>query len=126
VVDPAAIRTNFEILSARAGCVVVEGAGGWLTPISASHTMEDVALALGLPVLLVVGLRLGCLSHALLTARAVSSSGLRLAHWVANQIDPAFERCSENVATLSAALGPPLAVVRHLSVDADPVITVSL
>lgn len=111
VIDPLRITREYAAIASTADCVVVEGAGGWLTPIGATRTMEDIAMALALPVVLVVGLRLGCLSHAQLTARAVHASGLELAHWVANEIDPAFERRNENLATLSALLGPPLAVL---------------
>jgi dethiobiotin synthetase len=83
-------------LAALADLVIVEGAGGWYSPIGRpgddgpTGTMQDVAVALRLPVLLVVGLRLGCLSHALLTAHAVQMSGLDLAGWIANPVDPAF------------------------------------
>lgn len=126
VIDPAVIRREFDKLRAQADCVVVEGAGGWLAPISRTQTMEDVALALDLPVILVVGLRLGCLSHAMLTAKAVRASGLRLVHWIANAIEPQFERSTENLAWLSAALGPPLAVVPHSLHRADTTIHVSL
>ena len=126
VIDPALICRKFLELAAGAEAVIVEGAGGWLAPISRTRTMEEVALALRLPVLMVVGLRLGCLSHALLTARAVLASGLPLAHWIANEIDPRFEQSSENVARLSAALGPPLAVVPNSRAAADTTIPVSL
>lgn len=126
VIDPARIRAEFEKLAAQADCVVVEGAGGWLAPISATQTMEAVAKALDLPVVLVVGLRLGCLSHALLTAQAVRASGLELAAWVANSIEPQFERAAENVARLSAALGPPLAVMPNSLHPVDITIPVSL
>ena len=126
VIDPAAISRKFLELAAVTEGVVVEGAGGWLAPISRTRTMEDVAVALRLPVLMVVGLRLGCLSHALLTARAVLASGLPLAHWIANEIDPRFEQSSENVALLSAALGPPLAVVPNSRAATDATIPVSL
>ena len=125
-IDPGHIRREFDKLAAQADCVIVEGAGGWLAPISGTQTMEAVALALELPVLLVVGLRLGCLSHALLTAQAVRASGLKLAHWIANAIEPQFERSAENLARLSAALGPPLAVVPHSLQRADTTIHVSL
>jgi dethiobiotin synthetase len=125
-IDPAAIRREFEKLASRADCVVVEGAGGWLAPISGTRTMEAVALALDLPVVLVVGLRLGCLNHALLTANAVRASGLELACWVANSIEPQFERAAENVARLSAALGPPLAVVPNSLLDVSFLLPVSL
>lgn len=126
VIDPAVIRREFEKITSLADCVVVEGAGGWWAPISRTQTMEDIALALDLPVILVVGLRLGCLNHALLTASAVRASGLKLAHWIANGIEPRFERSAENVARLSAALGPPLAVVPHSLHRADIAIHVSL
>ncbi len=126
VIDPAVICRKFEELTALADAVVVEGAGGWLAPISRTRTMEEVAQALRLPVLLVVGLRLGCLNHALLTARAVRASGLPLISWVANEIDPRFEQSAENVALLSAALGPPLAVVPASCTAAETTIPVSL
>ena len=125
-IDPAVITREFAKLASLADCVVVEGAGGWLAPISGSQTMEAVALALDLPVVLVVGLRLGCLNHALLTAQAVRSSGLTLAHWVANTIEPQFERATENVARLSSVLGPPLAVVPNSLQDAHLLVSVSL
>ena len=126
VIDPAKIRAEFDILAQAADYVIVEGAGGWLAPISATQTMEDVAIALDLPVILVVGLRLGCLNHAQLTARAVQASGLQLAHWLANEIDPGFERRAENLATLSASLGPALAVVPHSATPPAMTIPLSL
>ena len=94
--------------------LLVEGAGGWLAPIDDGQTMEDLALALRLPVVLVVGLRLGCLNHALLTARAVTASGLALAGWIGNSIDPAFARREANLETLARGLASePLAVFGH-------------
>jgi len=94
--------------------LVVEGAGGWLAPLSATDAISDLALAVGLPVLLVVGLRLGCLNHAELTAREIRRSGLRWAGWVANAIDPTMRRCEENVSTLTLRFGePPLARFGH-------------
>lgn len=107
-VDLAVIRRTFEALRARADVTVVEGAGGWLAPIGDRETMADVATTLGLPVVLVVGLRLGCLSHALLTAEAIASRGLRLAGWVANHVLPQFEHAAENLATLERRLPAPL------------------
>ncbi len=82
------IRKRFCELSEGIDFVVVEGVGGWLVPIDAEQTMQDVAIDLGLPVVLVVAIRLGCLNHALLTAAAIRKSGLRLAGWVANRVDP--------------------------------------
>jgi dethiobiotin synthetase len=113
-IDIGTIVQEFDALKAQADCVVVEGTGGWLVPIGGGQTMADVAVALGLPVVLVVGLRLGCLNHAALTAQAITSSGLRLDHWIANEIDPAFARRDENLATLTELLGEPLAVLPHV------------
>lgn len=102
------IRTAFDALTRDAGTVVVEGVGGWQLPLSETLELPDLVRELELPVLLVVGLRLGCLNHALLTARAVRADGLELLGWVANAIDPAFERPEANLATLEAELGAPL------------------
>ena len=91
-------------------CLVVEGAGGWLAPITAELSVSDLALAVGLPVVVVVGMRLGCLNHAQLTVREISRSGLPLAGWVANQIDATMARVDENLSMLTKRLGgPPLA-----------------
>lgn len=112
VIDLALLRQRFDSLAAAADCVIVEGAGGWLAPIGDSATMADLAAALSLPVLLVVGLRLGCLNHACLTRESVTARGVTFAGWLANAIDPNFERATENLATLTARLGgPPLARV---------------
>jgi len=90
--------------------LVVEGAGGWLAPISHELSISDLGQALGLPVLVVVGMRLGCLNHAQLTCRDILRSGLPLAGWVANDIDPDMLRRDENLRLLTARLGgPPLA-----------------
>ena len=86
-IEIAAIRAHYARLAAHADDVVVEGIGGWLVPINRTQTMADVARALELPVILVVGMRLGCLNHALLTQRAITASGCRLVAWVANRVD---------------------------------------
>jgi dethiobiotin synthetase len=98
----------FEKLRAIAGTVVVEGVGGFLVPLNESQDAGHLAQMLGLPVVLVVGMRLGCLNHALLTEEALLSRGLRLAGWVANRVDPDMERCGENIAFLERTLGAPL------------------
>ncbi|MBT9594553.1 MAG: dethiobiotin synthase [Vitreoscilla sp.] len=95
-------------LETMADALVVEGAGGWRVPLSESETLADVARALGAPVLLVVGLRLGCLNHAVLTAEAIRADGLPLVGWVANHIDPQMTAADENLAYLRGALGAPL------------------
>ena len=113
-IDTQVIRESFETLMQAADFVVTEGAGGWLAPIGDTQTMADVAIALELPVVLVVGLRLGCLNHSLLTRQAIEASGLRFAGWIGNAIDPKFERREENIATLERMLGcTPLGVLNY-------------
>ena len=102
------IRGTYTELCKGADTVLVEGVGGWQVPLAPALELPDLARELDLPVILVVGLRLGCLNHALLTARAVAADGLHLAGWVANAVDPAFERPEANVATLEAELHAPL------------------
>jgi dethiobiotin synthetase len=84
--------------------VVVEGVGGWMVPISATRTMADVAAAIGLPVVMVVGVRLGCINHALLTAAAIEAADVQFGGWIANRLDPACEAAEETVAALRERL----------------------
>lgn len=107
-IDIAAIVRSYQTLAAEADAVVVEGAGGFHVPLTDTHTGADLAQALALPVVLVVGLRLGCLNHALLTAEAIRARGLTLVGWVANRVDPEMEAADENIAYLRARLGAPL------------------
>lgn len=98
----------------QADLVIVEGAGGFCVPLGEDRGFDDLAVELGLPVLLVVGMRLGCINHALLTAEAIASRGLTLAGWVANRIDPDMSRFEENLAALRTRLRAPLlGVVPH-------------
>ena len=96
------------VLNSAADVVVVEGIGGWMTPINQSETMADVAKQLGLPVVLVIGIRLGCLNHSLLTYNAIRKSGLPLAGWIANQIDKNMLSLEENIAYLQQQIDAPL------------------
>jgi dethiobiotin synthetase len=106
------IADAFSRLRTAADAIVVEGAGGALVPIDGAHDMLDVAAACELPVLLVVGMRLGCLNHALLTALAVQRRGLVLAGWVANELPPGMPFVEQNVEALTERLGcAPAAVV---------------
>ncbi|MDH3562889.1 MAG: dethiobiotin synthase [Gammaproteobacteria bacterium] len=102
------ILDDFERLKEKSSWVVVEGVGGWRVPLGEKLTIADVARAMQLPVILVVGLRLGCLNHALLTVEAIRRDGLELAGWVANAIDPAMSHAQENVQTLEKRLPAPL------------------
>jgi dethiobiotin synthetase len=104
----APIVQAFGQLTRTSDLVVVEGAGGWHAPINESETMADVAAALDVPVILVVGLRLGCLNHALLTAQAIEARGLTCAGWIGNHVQPSFAHADENITTLQARLPAPL------------------
>ncbi|MCE5181273.1 MAG: dethiobiotin synthase [Betaproteobacteria bacterium] len=103
-----AIVDAFRQLQEMADVVVVEGVGGFAVPLNEREDTADLAQQLGLPVILVVGLRLGCLNHALLTAEAIRQRGLRLAGWVANQIEPGMPFLQENIAALEYRLAAPL------------------
>ena len=107
-IDIAAIVQAYQALAAQADAVVVEGAGGFHVPLSPTETGADLAVALNLPMVLVVGLRLGCLNHALLTAEAMAARGLTLAGWVANRVDPEMMAPDDNIAWLQQRLGAPL------------------
>lgn len=102
------IEERFHRLQGCAECVVVEGVGGWQAPLDQEQTMAQLAQRLGLPVILVVGVRLGCLNHALLSHEAILASGLECAGWVANQLDPHMEYVQENIDYLRAHLRAPL------------------
>jgi len=99
---------GFHALLRKSPWVVVEGVGGWLAPLSSDLTVRDLAVAYRLPVILVVGLRLGCLNHALLTVDSIQKSGLTLSGWVANQIDPSMTHLQENIAALERLIHAPL------------------
>ena len=87
------------ILAKQAQFTLIEGAGGWRVPLSGQDSLSGLAQVLDLPVILIVGVRLGCISHALLTAEAIARDGLQLAGWVANIIGPKTSRLEENLAT---------------------------
>lgn len=112
-IDIARIVETYAALAARYRCVIVEGAGGWRTPIDDhTGTLAVVAQALRLPVVLVVGLRLGCLNHALLSAEAILADGVRFAGWIGNALTSDMPVVAENVATLRRRLpGPCLGLV---------------
>jgi len=102
------ILTAYQQLAAQAQAVVVEGVGGFRVPLSDTLDTSDLAQALGLPVMLVVGLKLGCINHALLTVDAIQARGLRLAGWVANQVEADMLAVQANVDTLSQRIAAPL------------------
>ncbi|NLY12164.1 MAG: dethiobiotin synthase [Gammaproteobacteria bacterium] len=104
------------VVQQQADFTLIEGAGGWRVPISNTEFLSDFAVALQLPVILVVGVKLGCINHAFLTAQAILNDGLELAGWVANVVDPHCARLAENLVTLRQLMPAPcLAEVPYLS-----------
>lgn len=101
VIDGSALVAHVQALAQRADVLVVEGVGGFCVPLNQEWDTADLAQALALPVILVVGLRLGCINHALLTAEAIQNRGLRLAGWVANTVDPAMTQAQATLVTLA-------------------------
>ena len=107
-ISPTVLTTAYQQVAAQAEAVVVEGVGGFRVPLTDDFDTADFSVALGLDVILVVGLRLGCLNHALLTAEAIAARGLRLTGWVANQIDPEMPHQADNVQALQQRLSAPM------------------
>jgi dethiobiotin synthetase len=119
-VDLDVLDRAFDRLSLQSDVIVVEGAGGWLAPIDATRSFADLAARWQAEVVLVVGMRLGCLNHALLTAESIERRGLRLSGWVANTIDPQFERLADNVSTLRARIAAPCLGFLPFDAQFDP------
>ena len=118
-IDIGTIDSCYQKISSI-GRVVVEGVGGWRVPIGPERTMADVAALLRLPIVLVVGMRLGCINHALLTAEVVAADGLELAGWVANTVVRDMARHSETIAAIEQRLGaPPLVTIPYLPAPAS-------
>ncbi len=106
-VDFAMIDSAYRQIADHSDIIIVEGVGGWAVPLGEDRDVADLAALLGLPVILVVGLKLGCLNHARLTAAAITAAAMPLAGWIGSGIDPAFVAAAENVATLKALLPAP-------------------
>lgn len=114
-------------LAAQADMVIVEGTGGFRVPLNDIEDGADLAMQLNLPVILVVGMRLGCMNHALLTAEAIANCGLKLAGWVANCVDEQMPMLNENIAALQQRLGAPLlGVVPHYQLPDAAIIATHL
>ena len=119
-IDLTTIVRAYGALKAKADLVVVEGVGGWRVPLGVDFSLSDLPTALELPVILVVGLKLGCLNHALLTAESIQSSDTRLIGWIGNQVDPEMLVLDANLATLTALIDAPcLGIVPWLD-QAEP------
>jgi len=110
------ILESYRELAAQADVVIVEGAGGFQVPLNEAEDTTDLVVALGLPVIVVVGMRLGCLNHALLTVRAINDCGLKCAGWVANVVDAEMAALEENIQSLQQRINAPLlGIVPHQS-----------
>jgi dethiobiotin synthetase len=106
-IDFEVLDRAYERLRLRAEVLIVEGAGGWLAPLDATRGFADLAVRWQMDVVLVVGMRLGCLNHALLTVESIERRGLRLRGWIANAIDAEFERLPENISSLERRIAAP-------------------
>lgn len=116
-IDMRRILTSYQELAGQADEVIVEGAGGFLVPLNEALTFADVVRELDIPVILVVGMRLGCINHALLTMSAIGAHQIECAGWVANVLDEKMPALQENIDTLRACIGAPLlGIVPHLEV----------
>ena len=107
-IEADVILHAYEQLQRQADITVVEGVGGWLVPVNDKQTVADLVEAMGLPVILVVGMRLGCINHALLTAENIKHRGVRLLGWVANVIEPNMAHLDENIESIAQHIHAPL------------------
>ncbi|MBD2796991.1 ATP-dependent dethiobiotin synthetase BioD [Xenorhabdus sp. 18] len=107
-IDFSVLSQGLDVLVKKADWVLVEGAGGWYTPLSEKTTFADWVIQMDLPVILTVGVKLGCINHAALTVNAIHASGLKLAGWVANEIEPAGKYQADYLATLRHMIPAPL------------------
>ncbi|MDX8385102.1 MAG: dethiobiotin synthase [Gallionella sp.] len=113
------IVAAYREIAEQADEVIVEGAGGFIVPLNDTQTSADLAKELGLPVIVIVGMRLGCLNHGQLTVRALDDYGLKCAGWVANVVDKDMPALQENIAALRERIAAPLLGVVPFMVDAD-------
>ena len=115
-IDLEVIQQAYTQLVCLADVLIVEGAGGFCVPLNKTQTLADLAVLLNVPMILVVGMRLGCINHALLTVEAIQARGLKLAGWIANEIEPNFTMFDENLSSLQQRIAAPcLSVVRWQS-----------
>jgi len=119
-IDFDVLDRAFNRLKMQSEALIVEGAGGWLAPLDATRGFADLAVHWQMDIVLVVGMRLGCLNHALLTAESIERRGLRLRGWVANSIDPRFERPTENLSSLTNRISAPCLGYFSFEPHADP------
>jgi dethiobiotin synthetase len=118
-IEKPRIESAFQQLAEQSDVVIVEGVGGWRMRLAADLQLSDIVKSLQLQVILVVGLRLGCINHALLSAEGIRSDGLRLAGWVANQIDPEYSMVDQTLELLSGEMRAPLIGMVPYAVEYD-------
>jgi dethiobiotin synthetase len=118
-IDFSVLDRAYERLRMQSQALIVEGAGGWLAPLDSARVFADLAVHWQMDVVLVVGMRLGCLNHALLTEESIERRGLNLRGWVANSIDPSFERVTENISTLENRISAPCLGIFAFEPQAD-------
>jgi dethiobiotin synthetase len=118
-IDFSVLDRAYERLRMQSQALIVEGAGGWLAPLDSSRAFADLAVHWQMDVVLVVGMRLGCLNHALLTVESVERRGLNLRGWVANSIDLKFERVTENISSLENRISAPCLGIFAFEPEAD-------
>lgn len=118
-IDKSVIESAFRQLADRGDAVIVEGIGGWRMPLGPDWQLSDIVRSLQLQVILVVGLRLGCINHALLSKEGISADGLSVAGWVANQIDPEYGMIDQTLELLSTKLQAPLIGMVPFSIEFD-------
>ena len=106
-IDLEVIQKAYTQLVCLADVLIVEGAGGFCVPLNKTQTLADLAVLLNIPIILVVGMRLGCINHALLTVEAIQVRGLKLAGWIANEIEPNFTMFDENLSSLQQRINAP-------------------
>lgn len=110
-----AITDTFKQICDKADITIVEGVGGWQVPLNETQNVSDLAHALKLPVILVVGLRLGCINHALLTAESIRAAGCKLVGWIGNSVDPQMQEQQDNIESIRQRVGVPLlGIIPHL------------
>jgi dethiobiotin synthetase len=118
-IDFSVLDRAYERLRMQSQALIVEGAGGWLAPLDSSRAFADLAVHWQMDIILVVGMRLGCLNHALLTVESIERRGLNLRGWVANSIDPKFERVTENISSLKNRISAPCLGIFAFEPQAD-------
>lgn len=125
-IDFEIIQQSYQSLTELSDFILVEGVGGWLVPLNAKQTIADLAIQLDLPVLLVVGMRLGCINHALLTASAIEQSGASVRGWIANKLEGDYSGVNENIKSIRQRIAAPLLATLEYDTEASASLNIKL